>query len=67
MKKTKWDKGLVSMLVSTLVTAVIWVGVEVYRAYFKVNLPDGVEKHLTRVDTSLDVQVFDKLRDRGIK
>jgi len=67
MKKTRWDKGLISMLISTLITAVIWVGVEVYRAYFKVNLPEGVEKHLIRVDTSLDVQVFDKLKERGIE
>jgi cell division protein ZapA (FtsZ GTPase activity inhibitor) len=67
MKKTRWDKGLIAMLISTLITVVVWVGVEVYRAYFRVSTPEGIEKHLTEIDTSLDTTVFDKLRARGAK
>lgn len=61
MKKKALNKDIILVLVTTLVTALVWVGLEVYRAYTKVEMPVGVERHLTPLDPQLDLTVLDEL------
>jgi hypothetical protein len=65
MKRKTWDRDLVVLLVSTLITVASWVGLEVYRAYIKTDLPVGIEQHLNQFDPSLDTTVLDKLENRN--
>jgi hypothetical protein len=65
MRKKTWDRDLVVLLVSTLITVASWVGLEVYRAYVNVQLPPGVEKHLQPFDPILKTGVLDKLEGRN--
>lgn len=65
MKKKTWDRDLVVLLVSTLITVASWVGLEVYRAYVKTDLPPGVEQHLKPFDPILKTEVLDKLEGRN--
>jgi hypothetical protein len=64
MKKQRLDKDIITILISTLITLVVWVGVEVYHAYAQLDVPPGVDKHLQPMDTSLNTGVFDKLKER---
>jgi hypothetical protein len=64
MKKRGIDKDMIFLLVTALIAVASWVGFEVYRAYLKVNIPTGVEKYMTVLDTSLNTQVLDKLEKR---
>ena len=62
MKKKGWDRDVVIVFITTLVTLACWVGFEVYRAYLKTDLPQGVEKHLKTLDPQLKTGVLDRLR-----
>jgi hypothetical protein len=61
MRKKGIDKDLVVLLISTLITIASWVGFEVYRAYVKVDVPAGVEKHLEPINPTLNSNVFIEL------
>ncbi len=64
MKKSKIDRDVVFLLVSTLITIGSWVGFEVYRAYIKVGLPSGIEKHLVEIMPVLKTEVLDTIEKR---
>lgn len=64
MRRKRLDRGIVLLLISTLVTLAIWVGLEIYWAYTRVSLPEGVETYLTPLTPSFDVKVLDKLEKR---
>jgi hypothetical protein len=65
MRKRGVDKDLIFLLVSTLIVVATWIGLEVYRAYIKVNIPTGVEKYMSVIDTSLRTNVLDVLERRS--
>jgi hypothetical protein len=65
MKKKGIDKDLILLLITTLVTVVVWVGFEVYRAYTQVVIPTGLEKHLQPLSPTLRTEVFGKLEQRS--
>jgi hypothetical protein len=62
MKKKGFDKDIIVLLISTLITVASWVGFEVYRAYAKVNIATEVEKNLQEVDPKLQKDLFTKLK-----
>jgi len=64
MRKRGIDKDLVLILTTTLITVAAWVGFEVYRAYTKVGIPEGLEKYLEPLDPSISVTTLDKLESR---
>jgi hypothetical protein len=66
MKKTGFDKSIVVLLISSVVTMCVVVGYEVYRAYFQVKIPEDVERLLTPLDTTLETSIFDKLTERQL-
>lgn len=63
MKRNGIDRGVVLLLVCTLITVIAWVGFEVYRAFREVEVPEGVEKHLQGMDPTLKITVLDKLEE----
>jgi hypothetical protein len=65
MKNKRIDRDILVLLISTLITIVVWVGVETYRAFVRTDLPEGVEKHIKEFDTSIDLSVFDKLKTKN--
>lgn len=64
MRKKRIDKDIILLLTTTLITVTVWVGFEVYRAYTKVALPEGLEQYLTPLDPQLSTEVLDKLQER---
>lgn len=64
MRKRGIDKDLVLILTTTLITVAAWVGFEVYRAYTRVKVPEGLERYLEPIDPTLSVQTLDKLEGR---
>ncbi|MDO8487725.1 MAG: hypothetical protein Q7S31_00225 [bacterium] len=65
MRKRTIDRDLVVVLTTTLITIAAWVGFEVYRAYTKVSLPEGVEKYLQTLNPTLNVATLDQLEQRS--
>lgn len=65
MRKKGWDKDVIFLLATTLLMLATWVGLEVYRAYVKVNVAVDVEKHLTILTPILDTGVLDELEKRS--
>jgi hypothetical protein len=65
MKKRRIARDVVVLLISTLITIAAWVGFEVYRAYTRVTLPEGVEEYLTPLTPTLDIEVLESLEKRG--
>ena len=65
MNRRRIDKDIVVLLISTLVTVATWVGFEVYRAYTRVQVPEGVESLLAPLTPTLDIQVLDALDKRS--
>lgn len=65
MRKKTIDRDLIIMLTTTLITLATWVGFEVYRAYTKVTIPQGLEKYLQPLDPTLNTSVLDELEARS--
>lgn len=65
MKKKETDRGIVMLLVMTLVTLVSWVGFEVYRAYTRVTVPTVLARQLLELDPKLDMNVIGKIEKRA--
>jgi hypothetical protein len=66
MKKKRLYKDVIFLLASFLITAVVWVGFEIYRAYVKSETPEGVEKYLEGLDPKLDPGILLKLETKII-
>lgn len=64
-KPNRIGKDLVWILASTCVTISVWIGFEVYRAYFKPIIPQDVEKYLTPLSPTLDEKFLDILERGG--
>jgi hypothetical protein len=61
MKKSRIDRNVVVLLITTLITMGSWVGFEVYRAYTENKVEPEVEKHLQQFDSTLKTEIFSKL------
>ena len=66
MKKNKIDRGIVTVLIMTLITLTAWVGFEVYRAYTRANIPPVLAKQLLELSPTLDIPVLEKLESRTL-
>lgn len=60
------DGELVFLLSCTLLTLLAWVSFEVYRAYTKPKLPEGIEKYLIELNPNLNEKVLDDLEKRSL-
>ena len=64
MRKKRYDRDIVILLVTSLITLVTWVGFEVYRAYTQIEIPEVLQRHLQSFDSHLDTAVLDQLETR---
>ncbi|OGC93057.1 hypothetical protein A3D85_03100 [Candidatus Amesbacteria bacterium RIFCSPHIGHO2_02_FULL_47_9] len=62
LKKT--ERELIFLITSTLITVVVWVGLEVYRVYTKSLPPDGIDSYLSPLEPDLNVEVLDRLEKK---
>jgi len=60
-KPNRVSRDIIWILASTCVTISAWIGFEVYRAYFKPTIPEGVEKYLSPLSPVLDEKFLDIL------
>lgn len=60
-KSSRIGRDVIWILVSTVVTISVWIGFEVYRAYFKPTVPEEVEKYLNPLSPTLDEKFLDIL------
>ncbi len=58
-------KDLVVLLTLTIITAVVWVGLEIYRTFTRVPPPTGTEELLRPLNPTLNMQVFNDLEQRN--
>ena len=65
MKKKRVDRGIVVLLISTLVTLAAWVGFEIYRAYNQAKFPEDLESILIPLEPKLETKVLDILEERN--
>lgn len=63
MNKKTLDRDIIFLLVSTLITLVSWVGLEVYHAYRQPTVP-VVEDLLSPIQPTLETKVLDILENR---
>lgn len=63
MIKRGIDKEVVVLLITTLLTALTWTGMEIYRAYKKTAMPEGVERQLKPLSPKLNTKAFDQLEN----
>lgn len=63
MRKRGIDKEVVILLITTLITVLTWTGMEVYRAYKKTVMPEGVERQLKPVNPVMNKEIFNKLEE----
>jgi hypothetical protein len=64
MRKKSLDRGIVMILVFTLLTTLTWVGLEVYRAYAKIEIPD-VNQYLQELNPTLNTRVLEQIESRS--
>lgn len=64
MKKRGSDKDFIILLVLTLITVISWVGLDVYRAYTRPQVPTGVEELLTPIQPVLNTEVLSNLENK---
>lgn len=64
MRKNKTDSNVVVLLVITLITLVVWVGFDVYRAYTREDISPVEDKLLLELIPTLDIPVLEKLENK---
>lgn len=66
MKKTGIEKDVILLLVTTLITVAVWVGVDVYRAFTFHAIPTDIAQLLTPINPSLQTSVLDNLEQKTL-
>lgn len=64
-RSNRISNDLVWILASTCITISVWIGFEVYRAYFKPTIPEDVERYLTPLSPVLDEDFLGILEGGG--
>lgn len=55
------SKDLLLLAAATLITVIVWVGLETYRTYSIKQLPESVQKLATPLNATIPEGVFQKL------
>lgn len=58
------NKNFVTILFLTLVTIVIWIGFQVFKAATTSTIPAPTQKQIQKLDPNLDTSVFDDLETK---
>ena len=66
MRKKYIYRDIITLLISTLITILAWVGFEVYRAYTKSEVPGDIDQYLENLDPKLKEEVMTRLENRKL-
>jgi len=62
MKEFRLGKEALILAIMTLITAMTWVGLEVYRVSIKTTIPKITQEQMRSLDPSLDTKVIEDLK-----
>ena len=62
MKEFRLGKDALILAIMTLITAMTWVGLEVYRVSIKTTIPKITQEQMRSLDPSLDTKVIKDLK-----
>ncbi len=62
MKEFKLGKDALILAIMTLITAMTWVGLEVYRVSVKTTIPKITQEQMQSLNPSLDVKAIEDLK-----
>ncbi len=62
MKEFKLGKDALILAIMTLITAMTWVGLEVYRVSVKTTIPKITQEQMQSLNQSLDVKAIEDLK-----
>lgn len=62
MKEFRLGKDALILAIMTLITAMTWVGLEVYRVSIKTTIPKITQEQMQSMDSSLDTKVIEDLK-----
>lgn len=60
MKKTKLP-GVITLLILTLITTVMWVGLNIYRAFSKLPEPEVPKEIIATMNPTLDTDTINRI------
>lgn len=61
----KFGKDILIIATLTLITILVWIGVEVHQTLSKEAVPKVLKEQISPLDDQLSGEVFEKLRTRG--
>jgi len=62
MKEFRLGKEALILAIMTLITAMTWAGLEVYRVSIKTTIPKITQEQMRSLDPSLDTKVIEDLK-----
>ena len=64
IRKAKIGRDLLVIAILTLITILVWVGMDVYRSLIKQEVPEVLRKQVLPLEPELETKVFDYLESR---
>lgn len=64
MKKIKLGKEALTLAILTLVTVLTWIGVDVYRALTKTEIPQILQKQIAPLNPKISTATLERLQQR---
>ena len=58
------SKHIIQILIFTLITAIAWLGFELFHQTKEITLPEIVQEQIAPLDPELPTEVFEKLRKK---
>jgi len=66
VKKTRISREILLLAIFTAITVFTWIGLDVYRAFSKRQIPKILESQLKPLDPNLDIKVIEDLKKRKL-
>jgi len=64
MNQLKFGRNVLFLALLSLLTAVIWIGYEVYHAYTETTVPQVISKLIQPLSPTLDQEVFQAIKEK---
>lgn len=60
------SKHIIQVLIFTLITALAWLGFELFHQAKQTTLPEIVQEQIVPLDPKLPIEVFEELKQREV-
>jgi len=64
MEEYKFGKNMLILSVMTLITVIVWVSYEVYRAYTQTTVPQIIKELMTPLNPTIDEAVMETIKEK---